>query len=291
MPEVLLAHRVEGPVAGLGVDEDDPRVRIAGVVVAPDVVVAVRTVRVPPGLLEPLVRVGGVVHHQVGDDPDAPLVRGVEQRHEILDGAELRQHLAVVGDVVPAVAQRRVVERRQPEAVDAQPGQVVELVDQAAQVAGAVAVGVGERPDQHLVEDRALVPLAVVLAAGDRPRLAVVAGLRLMDDAVIVGIGHAHPSVSVWSHVAVRSCACRVQVCSPRAGCARHASADPVRLRSAVPTGRSRRTVRRPPLPRSFQSSPRAGIYRSVSPHCWDCESSAHHDDDGVARRFGSRRE
>ena len=41
----------------------------------------------------------------------------------------------VVGDVVPAVAQRARVERRQPQAVDAEPLQVVEPVDEAAQVA------------------------------------------------------------------------------------------------------------------------------------------------------------
>jgi len=47
-----------------------------------------------------------VVHHQVGDDADAPLVRGVEQRDEIVDGAELQQHLVEVANVVAAVAQR-----------------------------------------------------------------------------------------------------------------------------------------------------------------------------------------
>ena len=73
--------------------------------------------------------------------------------------AELRQHAGVVADVVAAVAQRRGEERRQPEAVDAEPLQVVELVGQAAQVAGAVAVGVGEAADQHLVEDGALEPV------------------------------------------------------------------------------------------------------------------------------------
>ena len=49
VPEVLLAHRVEGPVGRLGVDEDDPRIGIARVVVVPHVEVAVRTVRVACG--------------------------------------------------------------------------------------------------------------------------------------------------------------------------------------------------------------------------------------------------
>src|SRR3712207_8133811 len=44
---------------------------------------------------------------------------------------------------------------------DAEPLQVVQLVDHAAQVADAVGVAVGEPADEHLVEDGALVPLGV----------------------------------------------------------------------------------------------------------------------------------
>src|SRR3712207_8935539 len=65
-----------------------------------------------------LFRSARVVHDEVGDDADAALVRLVEQHDEVLDGAELGQHGAEVADVVAAVAQRRVVERRQPEAVE-----------------------------------------------------------------------------------------------------------------------------------------------------------------------------
>ncbi len=170
VPEELPAHRVVGPVGLLGVHEDDPGERVLLVGVAPHVVVGVGPVGVAARLLEPGVRVGGVVHHQVGDDPDAALVRRVEQRDEVLDRAELRQHLVEVADVVAAVAQRRVVERRQPQAVDAEPLQVVQLLDQPAQVALPVAVRVVERPDQHLVEDGALEPGLVVGQRPSRPK-------------------------------------------------------------------------------------------------------------------------
>jgi hypothetical protein len=108
------------------------------------------------------VRVAGVVHDQVGDDPDPAVVRLVDELHEVAEVAELRQDLEEVGDVVAAVAQRRLVDRQQPQAVDAEPLQVVHLVGQAADVAGAVAAGVVEAADEHLVEDRALVPGGVV---------------------------------------------------------------------------------------------------------------------------------
>ena len=105
-------------------------------------------------------------------------VRRVEQRDEVVDGAELGQHLVEVADVVAAVAQRRVVERRQPQAVDAEPLQVVELLGQPAQVTRAVGVGVVEGPDQHLVEDRALEPGRV---GGQRLGVAEVVGVGMFD--------------------------------------------------------------------------------------------------------------
>ena len=161
VPVELPSHRVERPVRLLGVDEDDPRVGVLLAGVAPHVVVAVRPVGVAPRLLEPRVRFGGVVHDEVGDDADAAPVRGVQQLDEIVDGAELGQHLVEVADVVAAVTQRRIVERRQPETIDAKPLDVVELFGQPTQVTGAVGVGVVERSHQHLVEHRALEPGAI----------------------------------------------------------------------------------------------------------------------------------
>ena len=106
VPIELAADRVEGPVRLFGVDEDDPGVGVLLAGVAPDVVVAVRPVRVPAGLLEPRVRLRRVIHHQVGDHPDPPPVRGVDQRNEIVNGAELGQHLVEVPDVIATVTQR-----------------------------------------------------------------------------------------------------------------------------------------------------------------------------------------
>ena len=74
VPEVLLAHRVERPVRALGVDEDDPRVGVAGVVVGPHVEVAVGAVGIAAAGLEPRVLVGGVVHDEVDDHAHAAAV-------------------------------------------------------------------------------------------------------------------------------------------------------------------------------------------------------------------------
>src|SRR5690606_6530329 len=69
---------------------------------------------------------------------------------------------AVVGDVVAAVGQRRRVPGVDPDGVDAEPGEVVELAAQAGDVAGAVTVPVGEAADVHLVDDGVAPPVEVV---------------------------------------------------------------------------------------------------------------------------------
>ena len=85
VPVVLLAHRVPRPVRRLDVDEHDPRLGPALVVVAPDVPVRLGVRPRATRLDEPRVLVTGVVHDEVGDDPDAASVRVVEEHHEIVD--------------------------------------------------------------------------------------------------------------------------------------------------------------------------------------------------------------
>ena len=159
--EELPADRVERPVRLLRVDEDDPDVGVALIGVAPHVVVAVRTLGVGAGLLEPFVLVARVVERVVHDDAHVALVRLGDELAEVVDGAEVGEDRLEVRHVVAAVAEGRLVERRQPERIDAEPLQVVQLRDEALQVAGPVAVRVDERADHHLVEDAPLEPLRV----------------------------------------------------------------------------------------------------------------------------------
>ena len=145
VPEVGARLVVPGPVRGLGVGEDDPRVLVAVHGVRPDVPVALGVSGARARLLEPRVVARGVVHDQVGDHADAALVGGLDEVAHVVDRAVVGLDREEVRDVVAAVAQRRRVERQQPDAVHAEPLQVVELLDQPAEVARAVAVGVEER--------------------------------------------------------------------------------------------------------------------------------------------------
>ena len=159
VPVELLAYGIEGPVRRLGVAEDDAYAGVVGVGVPPDEVVAERAVGVIARFLKPAVRVRRVVEHEVRDNPYAPSVRLVNKCHEIVQRAVLRGDLVIVPNVVTAVASRGVVEGRQPEAVDAQPLEVVQLGREAAQVTVPVVVGVEVRLDEDLIEHGSLVPV------------------------------------------------------------------------------------------------------------------------------------
>ncbi len=122
--------------------------------VAEEVAGALRAAR--PGRqrrLEPLVLVGGVVGHQVDDDAQVQLVGPGHQGVGVGQRAEQRVDVAVVGDVVAVVVLRRGVERRDPQRVDTQLGEVGEPRRDAGEVADAVAVAVGEAADVDLVDD------------------------------------------------------------------------------------------------------------------------------------------
>src|SRR3984893_8310497 len=72
------------------------------------------------------------------------------------------EHGPEVADVVPAVSEGRLVEGEEPEAVDAEPLEVLELLHETGEVARTVAVGVEEPADEHFVERGAAIPPRVV---------------------------------------------------------------------------------------------------------------------------------
>ena len=76
--------------------------------------------------------------------------------------AVVRMDAAIIGDVVAVVAPRRGIERQQPDRIDAELGDVVELLHQARKVADAVIVRIEERFDMQLIDDRVLVPERVL---------------------------------------------------------------------------------------------------------------------------------
>jgi hypothetical protein len=85
------------------------------------------------------VLIRGVVRHDVDDDADPVGVQRGDHAVEVVEGAEPRIHVAVVGDIVAAVRERRRIERAEPDGVDAQLREVVDARDDARDVADAVS--------------------------------------------------------------------------------------------------------------------------------------------------------
>ena len=83
----------------------------------------------------------------------------VEHHVEVGERAEERVDVAVVGDVVAGVLLRRALERAQPDGVDAEVGEVVEVRRDAGEVADAVARAVGEGARVDLVDHGGAPPL------------------------------------------------------------------------------------------------------------------------------------
>jgi hypothetical protein len=77
---------------------------------------------------------------------------------EILQRAVVRIDAVVVGDVVAVVLQRRGIERQNPDRRCPKFLEVIELLDQPAEVADAIAIAVVKGLNVQLVDDRIFVP-------------------------------------------------------------------------------------------------------------------------------------
>src|SRR5690606_26043372 len=109
-----------------------------------EVEVPVRRGRVGQRLDEPRVLVGGVVDDEVHHQSHATPVYLGDQLLEVGHRAELGQDGAVVADVIAVVVVRGVIDRAQPDRVDAEVLQVVQSRGDAGDVTHPVAVAVGE---------------------------------------------------------------------------------------------------------------------------------------------------
>ena len=162
----------------------------SGFGVAPEIPVALRARPARARLDEPRVLVAGVVRHVVDEDADAALVgRGRAASSKSASDPKSGIDVGVVGDVVAEVGHRRGVEGRDPDRVDAEPGEVVEPAGDAGEVAGAVAGRIGEAARVDLVDDAGLPP-AIGGGCILRPRLAGWTARAILDRPSSEGRSH-----------------------------------------------------------------------------------------------------
>ena len=103
-----------------------------------------------------------VVGDDVDDRADPELERLADQSLGLGERAEGRIDRPVVGDVIAAIGHRRRIPGREPHRVDAEVPQIGEPGAHSCEVAGPVAVRVGEASDIDLVDDGVAPPGVVV---------------------------------------------------------------------------------------------------------------------------------
>src|SRR6266550_2679074 len=99
-----------------------------------------------------------MINDQLCDDAQPALMRGVEERAKIVECSIVWINVVIIGDVVAVVAQRRWIKGQEPDGGNAELLEIIELLDQAAKIADAVAIAVMEGLDVQLVNDRVFVP-------------------------------------------------------------------------------------------------------------------------------------
>ena len=100
-----------------------------------------------------------MVGHEVDNHADPAAMRLRDQPLEGGEVAKVRMDAAVVADVVTPVVERRGIYRVQPDGVDAERAQIVEMRGDAVEIADTVAVRIGKRAWIDLIEDGTLPPL------------------------------------------------------------------------------------------------------------------------------------
>ena len=83
-----------------------------------------------------------VSRDEVEENADPKFARGCDEGVEVLERPQIWMDVEVVRDVIAPVAVRRGERRVEPDAVDAEPVQVVQTSAQTDEVADAVAVRV-----------------------------------------------------------------------------------------------------------------------------------------------------
>ena len=99
-----------------------------------------------------------MIDHQFRDDAQIALVRRIKKCAEIIERAEVRIDVEIIGDVVAVITERRRIKRQQPDSRNAELLEIIELFDQATEVTHPIAVAVTKRLNVQLVDDRVLVP-------------------------------------------------------------------------------------------------------------------------------------
>ena len=107
-------------------------------------VLPVFTLRILAGLSEPRMLIRAVVDDEIHQDVHIALFRFRDQPVHVLHRTEARVNVVVIRDIIALIGERRAVDRLEPEDIDAEILQIIELIDDARKIADAVPVRITE---------------------------------------------------------------------------------------------------------------------------------------------------
>ena len=172
VPVIGLRFRIPGPVGFLGIGENDARIAVLLIGVAPNVEVPLHgTGWSLAGPLKPRVLIRRVIDDELNQHLQIALVRGVQERLEIVHRSVAGMDVVVVRNVVTVIAQGRWKERQQPEAGDAEILEIIELLRESLKVADPVVIAVEERLYVGFINDGVFIPERVLRACLELHRL------------------------------------------------------------------------------------------------------------------------
>ena len=159
MQVILTARRI--PFPGRSGEGGAQSVRNAAIHarVCPDIIVAVRIVFAFFGFDKPGVLIRSMVDHQIHHHFDVALFGFRDKMLHLFHRAELVENGFVVGNIIPVVVVRRLVDRRKPNRSDTQFFQIVQFFGHTGDIANTVAVAVPEAPRIDLIHDNLLPPM------------------------------------------------------------------------------------------------------------------------------------
>src|SRR5437667_4778100 len=107
--------------------------------------------------------VRGMVDDKLGDHAQAATVGFAQKPPNVPERTVGGMNVAVVGNIIAFVFQRRGAKRQEPDRRYTEIADVIELLGQAGEVANAIAIAVLESADMNFIDDGVLVPERVIL--------------------------------------------------------------------------------------------------------------------------------
>src|SRR5260370_9993395 len=108
---------------------------------------------------KPGMAVGSVVGHIIHDNFKIMLMRLCNERVKGCEIAEDRVNVGIIGDIVAEVDHRRGADRRKPDGIYTQPGEIIKLGYDTRQITDTVTIAVLEASRLNLLDNSLLPPL------------------------------------------------------------------------------------------------------------------------------------